>query len=303
VVFFLVVLIIVTPDDSNNTKVEQSNYTQVERVGSDAFTTVYDAAAKIYLKNNILYFQVNAVDEGNQTVAIPESKLLFNFTHYINADSSLNHTDIDLNPSFTELYNKIGLNSTTKKIVFVYPIFTEIAYRQNGFYDYYNGRCDASCLTLKLTNDTHGIYPSSIRAAAILTLLNYPYITDIDIDRNPDILKRYDRVIMLHNEYVTKREFDAVTSHPDVVYLYANALYAQVFTNYDSNMMTLVRGHGFPQASIKNGFDWKFDNSRYEYDNVCNNWKFTKIDNGKMLNCYPAYRLYYDTDLLKALKN
>ncbi|SMH72213.1 hypothetical protein [Candidatus Nitrosotalea okcheonensis] len=37
----------------------------------------------------------------------------------------------------------------------------------------------------------------------------------------------------MHNEYVTKKEFDAITSHPDVIFLYPDALYAQVRTNYD----------------------------------------------------------------------
>ncbi|MDR3781808.1 MAG: hypothetical protein P4K92_00650 [Candidatus Nitrosotalea sp.] len=300
---FLVVLIIVTPDDSSNTKVEQSNYTQIERLGDGIFSTIYDSAAKEYLQNNMMYYQVNAIDEGNQTVVIPVQKLLFQNNYYYNPNGSLNHTGIYSDPSKVELYHKIGLYNSSKKIVFVYPIFTQIAYEKNGFYDYYAGRCDSSCLTLKLTQDINGKYTSSGRAAAILTLLNYPYITDIDIDKNPDILKRYDTVIMLHNEYVTKREFDAVIQHPNVIYLYANALYAQVFVDYDSNRMTLIRGHGFPQASIGNGFDWKFDNSKSEYNNVCYDLNFTEVDNGDMLNCYPSYRLYYDIALLESLKN
>ncbi|MDE1727489.1 MAG: hypothetical protein KGH89_09565, partial [Thaumarchaeota archaeon] len=105
--------------------------------------------------------------------------------------------------------------------------------------------------------------------AWVLKLLNYSYVKDQDVDKNPDILKQYKRVIILHNEYVTKKEFDAITSHPDVVFLYPNALYAQVQTNYDNDTITLVRGHGYPDSAIRNGFDWKYDNSRYEYDIDC----------------------------------
>lgn len=112
---------------------------------------------------------------------------------------------------------------------------------------------------------------SSIIGAWVLKLLNYSYVKDQDVDKNPDILKQYKRVIVLHNEYVTKKEFDAITSHPDVVFLYPNALYAQVKTNYDNGTITLVRGHGYPDSTIGNGFDWKYDNSRYEYDIDCNN--------------------------------
>ena len=127
-------------------------------------------------------------------------------------------------------------------------------------------------------------------------------ITDIDIDKNPDILKKYDKVIMLHNEYVTKKEFDAITSHPNVLYLYADALHAEVKTDYDKNTITLVRGHGYPQPKIINGFDWKYDNSKYEYDIQCDNWTIQQIPNGKMVNCYPSYRLYYDESLWKLIK-
>ena len=39
----------------------------------------------------------------------------------------------------------------------------------------------------------------------ILKLLNYKFLSDIDIDKNPEILKNFDKVILLHNEYVTKK--------------------------------------------------------------------------------------------------
>ena len=83
---------------------------------------------------------------------------------------------------------------------------------------------------------------------------------------------------MLHNEYVTEKEFDAITNYPKVVYLYPNALYAKVISNYDNNTITLIRGHEYPSPQIGNGFDWKFDNSVLEYDNSCADWKFNEID-------------------------
>ena len=75
-------------------------------------------------------------------------------------------------------------------------------------------------------------------------------------------------MIVLPNEYVTKKEFDAITNHPDVVFLYPNALYAQVRTNYTDNTITLVHGHGYPDIKIKNGFGWKYDSSKYDYKTV-----------------------------------
>src|SRR3989449_635908 len=124
----------------------------------------------------------------------------------------------------------------------------------------------------------------------------------ITYDKNTNILKKYHKVIVLHNEYVTKREFDAITSHPNVIYLFPNALYAEVRTDYSNSTFTLIRGHGYPIPSIANGFDWKFDNSNLEYDVNCENMTFTIIPNGKMLTCYPAYRSLFDKAFLEAIK-
>ncbi|KFI21105.1 hypothetical protein HW44_17400, partial [Nitrosococcus oceani] len=131
-----------------------------------------------------------------------------------------------------------------------------------GFYDYYNKKCDTSCLTVSIPKKISGSYSSSITAAFALTLLNYSSINDIDVDKNPDMLKKYDKVIVLHNEYVTQREFDAITHHPNVVYLFPNALYAKVNTDYKKSTITLAKGHGYPDKNTRNGFGWKNDNSK-----------------------------------------
>jgi hypothetical protein len=277
--------------------------------------------AKISYTNNStrVYFEIpTRVEEKNNTMllssltgegktvalgSIPISALLFKHTFYLNDNGLAYASDIKPNPIYNNTYQEIGLYNTTKKIVFVYPIFTQAAYGKNGFYDYYSGLCDSKCLSVDVPKEVHGKYSSSIRAAAILSVLNYPAITDIDIDKNPDILKNYDRVIILHNEYVTRNEFNAITNHPDVVYLYPNALYSEVNTDYQKNTITLVRGHGYPDKSLANGFGWKFDNSQFEYNTQCDNWTFYKIDNGKMLNCYPSFRMYFDKDLLAAIKS
>ncbi|QLH09773.1 N,N-dimethylformamidase beta subunit family domain-containing protein [Candidatus Nitrosotenuis sp. DW1] len=213
------------------------------------------------------------------------------------------NADFELKPELMDLYHKIGFLNKTHNSVVVYPIFTEAAYNKNGFYDFYEGKCDSSCLTAKISTDFNGEYSSSRAAFNSLRLLGYHYITDIDIDKDPEILKKYDSVILLHNEYVTKKEFDAITQHPKVIYLYPNALYAEVVSDYDSNTITLIRGHGYPSPQIRNGFDWKFDNSNLEYDNMCTNWKFYEIDNGIMLNCYPEYVIFKDQTLLLQIKN
>ena len=156
---------------------------------------------------------------------------------------------------------------------------------------------------MPIPDQIQGGYSSSFKTASVLTLLNYSHITDVDIDKNPDILKKYDRVIILHSEYVTKKEFDAITAHPNVIFLFPNALYAEVKTNYDNNTITLVRGHGYPDYNVRNGFDWKYDNSKYEYDTLCNNWTYYSKASYAMINCYPEYKILYTPEMLVLLQH
>ena len=280
-------------NDSDNVLIKKPN-------PNNQTTIVYDVPYKIWIANNTVYreFEIN---HKPHIVTMPADRLLFSHNYLVDANHNMILSAISPNLMNHEIYQKIGLFNTSKNIVFVYPIFTQAAYGKQGFYDYYNKSCDSRCLTVKIPTVERGTYSSSIRGAAILSILNYSHITDVDIDKDPDILKQFDRVIMLHSEYVTQREFDAITSHPDVVYLYPNSLYAKVESDYAENTITLVRGHGYPNATIGNGFDWKFDNSKFEYNLKCDNWQFHVIDNGKMLDCYPSYRMYLDKDLLRAI--
>ena len=235
------------------------------------------------------------------TIIAPSSKIFYDLDTKI---AQYEQAEFYLKPDYLEIYNKIGFLDQKSNAVVIYPTFTESAYSENGFYDYYNSNCNETCLTVSIQDNFEGEYASSRAAHRILDLLGYEQLTDIDVDKNPEILSKYDKVILLHNEYVTQNEFDAITSHPNVIYLYPNSLYAKVDMNYETNSITLVRGHGYPEIQITNGFDWIFDNTRpYEFDNQCQNWEFTQILNGFMLNCYPEYVVFKDQKLLETIKN
>jgi len=193
---------------------------------------------------------------------------------------------LGLNPNKMDTYNEVAVWNDPQKTVVVYPYFTSIAYTELGFYAYYSGECD-DCITTKFTPPTV-LYTSSGIGHQALTLLGYDTITDVDIDRNPSILQQFDKVIMLHNEYVTRTIFDAVTNHPNVLYLYPNALYAEIEVNYMDETITLIRGHNYPEPEITNGFDWEFENTHpYEFDTRCQSMDIYKIKNGWMTTCYP----------------
>ncbi len=265
-------------------------------------------AIKFLIQNDILILESDKVDgfvdvQGELfTILYPEKTMQ-------NPKSLGGVTYIETQPFFAfdeskkVVYDEIGNLDKSQNTVFVYPMFTQSAYEEPGFYTFYNKQCDESCLTVPIKDDLKATYTSSGNAATILALLGYDLITDMDIDKNPSIIQKYDKVIMLHNEYVTQKIFDAVTSHPRVIYLYPNALYAKVDVDYESNTITLNRGHGYPESSISNGFNWEYDNTHpYEFDVDCIDWKFYEIENGIMLNCYPEHIIYKDVELLRQIK-
>ena len=208
---------------------------------------------------------------------------------------------LGLNPNNRDAYNEVAVWNDPQKAVVVYPYFTNAAYNEPGFYTYFKGECD-DCTTTKFAKPK-SLYTSSGQGHQALTLLGYPTITDVEIDQNPSILQQFDKVIMLHNEYVTRTIFDAVTNHPNVLYLYPNALYAEIEVDYVDNTITLIRGHGYPEPEITNGFDWEFDNTRpYEFDSNCFDMKISKIENGWMTNCYPENIFLGNEQLFHLLK-
>jgi len=207
-------------------------------------------------------------------------------------------------PELGFLYEELGVNDKQNTIV-ILPFFTASAYAKGGFYDYFRKTCE-TCTTTDILWDVLAFeWTSSISGIQALKALGYKFVSDMDVDRHPDILKKYDKVIVLHNEYVTRAEFDAITSHPKVMFLYPNALYAEITVDYDKNTITLIRGHNYPESSIINGFDWFWENTHpYEYDHECIDWELYEIDfpNGVMLNCYPENKIAADKNLLRAIK-
>jgi len=213
-----------------------------------------------------------------------------------------NEPKFELNPENGAIYQELYYDSKDNTVI-IYPTFTATAYGEPGFYSFFRGDCDEKCLTVELDSEPYLDFVASGNGYQVLKLLGYPIITDIDVDKNPEILEKYDKIILLHNEYVTKEEFDAITSHPNVIYLYPNALYAEVESDYSDNTITLIRGHNFPESDIFNGFDWKFDNSIFEYDIDCKDMQFERVKNGWMLNCYPEKPIHQSKILLEMIKN
>jgi hypothetical protein len=208
-----------------------------------------------------------------------------------------------LKSDLTETYNQIGVFDQEEKPLVIIPTFTGSAYAPFGFYNYYNEQCGKQCLTTKIISEDELDYNSSANGVKILNLLGYDSISDLELHKNPSILNKYNKIILLHNEYVSKKMFKAITSHNNIIFLYPNALYAEIEIDMSNNKITLIRGHDYPPG-IKNGFNYEIEEKfhKYEYDNTCLDWKFIEFENGYALNCYPEQAIWQNSSLLKALK-
>lgn len=216
------------------------------------------------------------------------------------------------NPVYTIPYDKNTVNKlqySGENVLVISPKFTESAYGDNGFYDYYSKSCGMQCLTIPIQQgraDRWGSY--NLHTVQLLSALKYPIMDDLKVTEklasSPDFLDSYDTIILLHSEYVTKEFYDSILKHKHVIYLAPNALYAEItyYNTDDGPRMSLVRGHNYPTYDITNGFGWKDDNSAEEYDLDCNIWKFRKISNGEQLSCVQEIFSQHDPSILLKMK-
>jgi len=258
----------------------------------------------IYVLVVLIFFSNFVILAFGQITEVDNKKYIFRIfvdqKYYDSEKEFYNKISVQPRTDYSNLYD---LLKNEENAVVVYPIFTQSAYSENGFYYYYHKFCDEKCLNVQVGSIGDGNFNSSDVSYQVLKILGYPIITDVDVDRDPAILDSYNKVIILHNEYVTKREFDAITGHSNVLYLYPNALYAEVQYDKDSNKIKLIRGHNYPEPTITNGFEWEIDNSSQEYDKECLNWQMKEVKNGLMLNCYPEQIIFKDAFILMAIKH
>jgi len=258
----------------------------VDKITVDQLLKNYFSSHIIKKNNNLdfdTYFTEKDVIRNNQKLQIQDE------------------VRFELSSEKLELYEKLKPNKNT---IVIYPIFTSAAYSDNGFYDYYKGDCDESCLNNISFENPEFTYDSSGITTQILHILGYDFITDIDVDKNPEILQNYETVILLHNEYVTQKMFDSISSHPNLIFLSPNALYALIEVNYDDNTITLIRGHDYPPG-VSNAFGYEIEEKfhKYESDGKCLNWEFVKIENGYHLNCYPDGSIHFNLELIAKIKD
>ena len=199
----------------------------------------------------------------------------------------------------------------THSIAFIVPVFTTSAYN-NAFYFFYekyakspggvNITNNLSLLSARVTDPKNG-KTASIDASSLAlpflekhTRLLLPkekvdVLTDIDVDRGSifrNSSNAYDVLILGHQEYVTQKEYNNlkqfVKNAGTLILLDSNVFYAQVGYDSITNLVTLVKGHGWQYNGItawKSIDDrWKKETSEWTGSNyICSSCKVTFVHN------------------------
>jgi len=240
------------------------------------------------------------------------------------------------------LYNQIGVTADPQNTAVLFPTISAHAFSKHCIWNYYvisPPDLPQDCYTVNMSNvdftkphpsnfntsyftepncypvtglaefcniplSPFLIYNLSFKGVQALHLLGYTIISDLEIEKNPNMLSSYEKIIVLHNNYVTKTIFNAVTSHPKVVYLYPDSLKEEVSVNFVQNTITALSPLKHPlDEKFQNDFQWEYDSSIIGYVNCLDIVvKFEKVANGIMLNCYPEDFLTTSPSLFKIIK-
>jgi len=131
-------------------------------------------------------------------------------------------------------------------------------------------------------------------------------LSDLEIEKNPNILENYDKIIVLHNKYVSKKIFDTITNHPKVIYLNPGALSEEVSIDFTNNTITVLSPIKYPEEkNYRNDFFWAYDNTDKEFEDcyMIDDPKFEIVSNGIMTNCFSDNLLAKSKDFLKIIKD
>jgi len=225
-------------------------------------------------------------------------------------------------PEMNKIYQEI-MNSDDKTIA-IFPTISLHAYSQQCIWDYYV-EASEECKIIQLNNGIdissmndniwfnpaflqsgHFVHNTNLLSYQVLKHLNYEMLSDIEIEKNPNILENYDKIIVLQNTYVTKKIFDAITNHPKAIFLYPGALSEEVKIDFNDNTIEVLSPIKYPEEkNYRNDFFWEFDNSHRIFEDcmIIDNPKFEIIDNGIMINCFPEDIVNRSKEMLKIIKD
>jgi hypothetical protein len=203
------------------------------------------------------------------------------------------------------------VSSRRFNIALIKPTFTAAAYN-SAFYKFYflfihtfagmNVTTHLDLLSSRVNNQLTALSSSastlSFLPRHLKTLLphsNINVLTDADVDSGSPIFvknritsNRYDILIVGHEEYVTQKEYDNlkqfVANGGTLIVLDGNAFFAQIKYNSNTDIITLVKGHGW---AFNGESAWRSVNERWRKETsqwlgsnyLCYSCKITFLNN------------------------
>lgn len=201
----------------------------------------------------------------------------------------------------------------THSIAIIVPVFTTAAYN-NAFYFFYekyakspvgvNITDNLNLLSASVTNPKNNKTASLDASSLALPFLKkhlmllfqkvkvkVDVLTDIDADRGSifnNMSNIYDVLILGHQEYVTQKEYNNIKQFVKnggiLILLDSNVFFAEVGYDSATNVVTLVKGHGWQyngKTAWKSVEDrWKKETSEWTGSNyICSSCKVTFVHN------------------------
>ena len=208
--------------------------------------------------------------------------------------------------------SRSAVSSRRFNIALIKPTFTAAAYN-SAFYKFYflfihtfagmNVTTHLNLLSSRVNNQLTALSSSastlSFLPRHLKTLLprsNIDVLTDADVDSGSPIFvknngitsNRYDILIVGHEEYVTQKEYDNlkqfVANGGTLIVLDGNAFFAQIKYNSNTDIITLVKGHGW---AFNGESAWRSVNERWRKETsqwlgsnyLCYSCKITFLNN------------------------
>ncbi|MGA9169647.1 MAG: N,N-dimethylformamidase beta subunit family domain-containing protein [Nitrososphaeraceae archaeon] len=207
--------------------------------------------------------------------------------------------------------SRSAVSSRRFNIALIKPTFTAAAY-DSAFYKFYflfihtfagmNVTTHLNLLSSRVNNQLTALSSSastlSFLPRHLKTLLpqsNINVLTDADVDSGSPIFvkngitsNRYDILIVGHEEYVTQKEYDNlkqfVANGGTLIVLDGNAFFAQIKYNSNTDIITLVKGHGW---AFNGESAWRSVNERWRKETsqwlgsnyLCYSCKITFLNN------------------------
>jgi N,N-dimethylformamidase beta subunit-like, C-terminal len=207
--------------------------------------------------------------------------------------------------------SRSAVSSRRFNIALIKPTFTAAAYN-SAFYKFYflfihtfagmNVTTHLNLLSSRVNNQLTALSSSastlSFLPRHLKTLLpqsNINVLTDADVDSGSPIFvknritsNRYDILIVGHEEYVTQKEYDNlkqfVANGGTLIVLDGNAFFAQIKYNSNTDIITLVKGHGW---AFNGESAWRSVNERWRKETsqwlgsnyLCYSCKITFLNN------------------------